>query len=92
MGQIEILSSNGDPSAALAAAGLTPNRWSAPPGCEFARHAHPLSKRLFVLRGEIAFNDDVVRAGEGIRIPAGTEHEALAGPDGVECVEAFEGA
>ena len=91
MGLIETLTASGDPTAALEAAGLTPNRWSASAGYAFARHAHPLTKRLFVLRGEISVNDDLVTAGEGIRIPAGTEHEAFAGPDGVECVEAFEG-
>ena len=58
----------------------------------FPEHRHQRTKHLFVIRGRISFNGLWVEAGEGVRIPAGTDHEAVAGDAGVECVEAFETA
>jgi len=87
---IERLSPAKDPERELRAAGLTPSAWSAPPLAHFGVHAHPRTKRLFVLRGDISFNGEWLHAPAAIRIPAETEHEADAGADGVECVEAFE--
>jgi hypothetical protein len=79
-----------DPERALRDAGLEPRPWSAAPGAHFGVHAHERTKRLFVLRGSIAFNGAPLQAPAGIRIPAGFEHSADVGDDGVECVEAFE--
>lgn len=95
---IEPLASSSQPLAELQRLGLTPSSWGAGPAAFFAAHRHPRTKRLFVVRGSIVFCDldaggaeVALGCGEGIRIAAGTEHEAVAGPDGVECVEAFEG-
>jgi hypothetical protein len=87
---IETVPSPADADASLRDAGLDPRHWSAGPRTEFATHSHPRPKRLFVLRGSISFNGDWLDAPAGIRIPAGYEHSAVAGPRGVDCVEAFE--
>jgi hypothetical protein len=79
-----------DPVRTLRDAGLDPNPWSAGPFAQFAPHSHARSKRLFVTRGSIRFNDELLTAPSGIRIPAGFEHSAEVGADGVDCVEAFE--
>lgn len=84
------LDASSDPAAELQAAGLDPNPWSAGPRAVFGAHSHPRAKRLFVVRGRIAFNDDELVAPAGIRIPAGFEHSAVVGDEGVDCVEAFE--
>ncbi len=87
---IEILDIPADPDAALRGAGLSPSHWSAGPRGTFSVHSHAQPKRLFVLRGSIRFNDLDLEAPAGIRIPAGFEHQAVAGPTGCDCVEAFE--
>ena len=74
----------------FAARGMSPSPWSAGPDTFFAPHSHPRTKHLFVTRGSIAFNGMELSAPAGIRIPAGFEHEAVAGDGGVECVEGFE--
>jgi hypothetical protein len=43
-----------------------------------------------VVEGSISFDGLPLSTGEGIRIPAGVEHSAVAGGAGVRCVEAFE--
>jgi len=43
-----------------------------------------------VVRGSISFDGMALRAGDGILVPAGHTHSAVAGDGGVECVEAFE--
>jgi hypothetical protein len=78
------------PGRSLRDAGLSPQRWSAGPHAVFAPHSHTNAKRLFVLRGRIRFNDEWLEAPDGIRIPAGFEHSAVAGDDGVDCIEGFE--
>ncbi len=87
---IERLDASAAPDSDLRAAGLEPSPWSAGPGAVFGRHRHPRPKRLFVLAGSISFDGLPLRTGEGIRIPAGVEHSAVAGDGGVRCVEAFE--
>lgn len=79
-----------DPQAELRARGLAPNPWSAGPGAVFPPHAHARTKRLYVVRGSISFDGMELQARDGIVVPAGWEHSAVAGPGGVECVEAFE--
>ena len=84
-----------DPAAALRRSGMRPDPWSAGPGTEFAPHRHERTKHLYVVSGTIAFWGATfaraeLAAGDGVVIPAGTEHGALAGPDGVSCVEGFE--
>lgn len=79
--------------AILAAEGLQPERWSASPGTPFANHSHPHAKVLFCVAGTITFavGDEHWRMtpGDRLDLPGGTEHTALAGPDGVTCVEAY---
>jgi len=87
---IERLEPPRDPEAALREAGLEPRPWSAGPGTHFAPHSHAQPKRLFVTNGSISFNGELLEAPTGIRIAAGYEHSADAGPRGVSCVEAFE--
>jgi len=87
---IEHLAPVADPERALHDAGLQPSAWSAPAHTHFARHEHARTKRLFVRSGDINFNGEWLHAPAGIRIAAGTEHEADVGARGVECVEAFE--
>jgi hypothetical protein len=67
-----------------------PSPWSAGARAVFGRHRHPRPKRLFVVEGSISFDGLPLATGEGIRIPAGVEHSAVAGDRGVRCVEAFE--
>jgi hypothetical protein len=81
--------------AAFADEGL-PDRttWSAGPGDPFGWHEHARAKVLFVLRGSIQFWDRTGNSHElcpfdRLDLEPGTEHRALAGPEGVECVEAF---
>ncbi len=87
---IERLEVSAAPEQTLRAAGLHPSPWSAGGGAVFGRHRHPRPKRLFVVEGTISFDGLPLTAGEGIRIPAGVEHAAVAGDGGVRCVEAFE--
>jgi mannose-6-phosphate isomerase-like protein (cupin superfamily) len=79
-----------EPEATLRGEGLSPYPWSAGLGAVFAPHAHAATKHLYVTRGSIDFDGVKLEAGEGIVIPAGTTHSAIAGPAGVTCVEAFE--
>lgn len=81
---------SGDAATELRAQGLSPNPWSAGPGTHFAPHEHARTKRLYVVRGSISFDGMELHAGDGILVPAGHTHSAVAGDDGVECVEAFE--
>jgi quercetin dioxygenase-like cupin family protein len=78
-----------EPEAALKALGLSPHPWSAGAGARFSPHSHSAIKRLYVVAGSIDFDSLALSPGEGIMIPAGTVHGAVAGSDGVTCVEAF---
>lgn len=70
--------------------GIAASSWSAGPGAWFPEHSHVQAKHLFVTRGSITFNDRILEAPAGIRIPANFRHQARAGDAGVECVEGFE--
>lgn len=66
--------------------------WSNGPGAQYAVHAHPYRKILYVTAGSIAFtpqgNQPVTMGpGDRIELPAGTPHGALVGPQGVTCWE-----
>ena len=87
---IERIDPPGDPERALRDSGHEPHAWSAGPHAHFPSHIHARPKRLFVVHGSISFNGEQLTAPAGIRIPAGFAHEADAGANGVECVEAFE--
>lgn len=71
-----------------------PRRWSGGPGQIYDWHAHGYHKVLFCLVGDIVFEDrgglhHPVGPGDRLDIEAGTEHRAVAGPDGVQCMESF---
>jgi quercetin dioxygenase-like cupin family protein len=74
--------------------GLRPSAWGNAPGERYASHRHPYDKVIVVERGSIAFalpeasaTIDLA-AGDRLELPAGTEHEATVGDDGVSCLEA----
>ena len=79
------------PDRYFAVRGLRGSSWSAGPRTWFPPHRHERTKHLFVTRGSISFNGTEVAAPAGVRISAGSEHQARAGEAGVDCVEAFEG-
>jgi len=66
--------------------------WSNGPGAQYAVHAHPYRKILYVTAGSITFTPEGARPvtmglGDRIEIPAGTPQGALVGPQGVTCWE-----
>jgi quercetin dioxygenase-like cupin family protein len=83
---------SGDLMARLAAEGLDASPWSNGPGDRYAPHAHGYDKVLVVARGSIVFRVAAgayaLDEGDRLELPAGTEHAADVGPDGVTCLEA----
>jgi mannose-6-phosphate isomerase-like protein (cupin superfamily) len=84
----------GSLEARLRAEGLAPGSWSNGPGDRYSAHQHGYDKVLVVASGSIRFG--LPDAGETaelgpddrLELPAGTPHDALVGPDGVDCLEA----
>lgn len=79
--------------ARLRAEGLDPGPWSNGPGDRYSPHRHAYDKVLVVARGSIAFGAGAIGSvalstGDRLELPAGTEHDARVGPDGVTCLEA----
>jgi uncharacterized protein YjlB len=78
----------------LRAEGLDAVSWSNGAWDRYGVHHHGYDKVVVVERGSIHFglparNDAAdLTAGERLELPAGTEHDALVGPDGVTCLEA----
>ncbi len=83
-----------DLAARLRDEGLAPSPWSNGPGDRYGVHAHGYDKVLVVERGSVRFGlpgqAEQVDLGVGDRLdlPAGVEHDALVGPEGVVCLEA----
>ena len=83
-----------DPAARLRAEGLDPGSWSNGPGDRYSGHSHAYDKVLVVERGSIRFGLSgrgeslEMAAGDRLELPAGTDHDATVGPDGVTCLEA----
>ena len=78
---------------AFAREGLTPHRWSNGPGDVYAAHAHEYHKVLYCLRGSIVFRlangaEIALAPGDRLDLEPGTQHSAVVGPGGVECIEA----
>ena len=70
----------------------TPSAWSNGPGDRYGSHRHGYDKVLVVSDGSIVFGTSSggsVSLGRGDRLdlPAGTDHDAVVGPDGVTCLE-----
>jgi uncharacterized protein (DUF2062 family)/uncharacterized protein YjlB len=78
----------------LAEEQLSGRRWSNGPGDVYGAHSHDCHKVIYVVRGTIAFglperNETVeLSAGDRMDLPAGVVHDAVAGPEGVVCIEA----
>lgn len=74
--------------------GLSPTSWANGPYAHYSLHSHPYHKVLYAVRGSITFVTYPDRAayrlqaGDRLDLPAGTEHSADVGPEGVECIEA----
>jgi quercetin dioxygenase-like cupin family protein len=77
----------------LRAEGTEPYAWSNGPGDRYAGHAHAYTKLLMCAAGSITFligeegTPLELRPGEGLVLPAGTEHAAVVGPAGCTCLE-----
>jgi len=69
-----------------------PRAWGNAPGDRYGAHSHEYHKVLFCLDGSITFHlpegDLELSRGGRLDLPAGTEHSATVGPEGVECIEA----
>jgi quercetin dioxygenase-like cupin family protein len=78
----------------LQAEGLDPGAWSNGPGERYAPHAHAYDKVIVVASGSIVFGltargDQIgLATGDRLELPAGVEHDATVGADGVACLEA----
>ena len=78
----------------LQADGLSPYTWANEPFDRYAAHSHDYDKVIYVVSGAITFGlpdqGRVVqlKAGHRLELPAGTVHDAVAGNQGVVCLEA----
>jgi anti-sigma factor ChrR (cupin superfamily) len=52
------------------------------PGAKLPDHEHVLIEQTYVLQGSLVCGEGVCHAGEFVWRPAGSRHEAWAGPDG----------
>ncbi len=87
-----------DAQARLRSEGLDPGSWGNGPGDRYSVHRHDYDKVIVVARGSITFGlhgEDVHRPaaielgiGDRLELPAGTDHDAVVGPGGVDCLEA----
>ncbi len=77
----------------LLAEGLTPHAWGNDGDVSYGRHAHRYHKVLVCVSGSIVFHtasgDVALDPGDRMELPAGAEHGATVGHDGVQCVEAY---
>ena len=82
------------PLEKLRAEGLEAASWSNAPGDRYAPHEHGFDKVVVCVAGSIRFGLSArgividLRVGDRLDLPAGTRHDALAGPAGVTCLEA----
>lgn len=78
----------------LLAEGLAPIRWSNRPKERYTTHTHDYDKVLVVVQGSITFGlpdsqeEVTLHLGDRLELPAGVAHNAVAGPQGVACLEA----
>jgi quercetin dioxygenase-like cupin family protein len=71
-----------------------PRKWAGGAGEVYDWHSHGYQKVLFCMSGSIMFQDREgmnyrLEAGDRLDIQPGTEHRAVAGDGGVECMESF---
>ncbi|MBN1313426.1 MAG: cupin domain-containing protein [Anaerolineae bacterium] len=74
--------------------GLKPTRWTNTSGDRYMVHSHDYHKIVYCIEGGIWFTltdegDRTVELepGDRIDIPPGVRHGAMAGPEGVSCLE-----
>lgn len=73
--------------------GLSYYSWSNRAGYRYSPHSHSYEKILYVVEGSIVFTlpdrrDQIeLFPGDRMDLPAGVEHGALVGPQGVVCLE-----
>ena len=73
---------------------LKPYAWGNNPGDVYQAHTHGYDKVIYVIQGSITFGlpeEDqrvTLRAGDRLELPAGTQHNAIVGENGVRCLEA----
>lgn len=78
----------------MAQAGLKPYKWSSNPQDVFPAHDHPYVKIIMVVEGSITFGFPIegepttLYPGDRLDLPQGVMHNAVAGKDGVVCLEA----
>ena len=74
--------------------GLGPYSWSNGPHDSYAAHSHSYNKVIYVVQGSITFGlpelgeQLTLKAGDRLDLPAGVVHDAVVGPQGVDCLEA----
>lgn len=74
--------------------GLTPYKWSSDPQDVFPAHDHPYEKVIVIVEGSITFGFPIegepttLYPGDRLALPPGVMHNAVAGKDGVVCLEA----
>lgn len=77
----------------LEAEGFRATRWMNDPGYVYAAHTHEYDKVVLVMRGSITFNlpmtgeEYKLQPGDRLELPAGVQHQATVGPQGVLCLE-----
>ena len=64
------------------ASGLLTTLLRMAPGAKLPDHEHVLVEQTYVLEGSLVCGEGVCRAGEFVWRPAGSRHEAWAGPEG----------
>ena len=78
----------------LAEENLKPYAWGNNPGDVYSAHTHGYAKVIYVIQGSITFGlpDEGrqvnLKAGDRLELPAGTQHNAIVGENGVHCLEA----
>jgi quercetin dioxygenase-like cupin family protein len=81
-------------AARLRAEGLDAGRWGNGAGDRYGVHRHDYDKVIAVEWGSIDFGLPAtggkigLSAGDRLELPAGTDHDAVVGGDGVSCLEA----
>ena len=78
----------------LVAEGLRPYKWTSQPQDVFPAHDHAFEKTIVVVAGAITFGFPIegepttLCPGDRLDLPAGIMHNAVAGNNGVVCLEA----
>jgi len=60
------------------------------PGARLPDHEHVLIEQTYVLEGTLHCGEGACKAGDFVWRPAGSRHEAWAGPEGCLCIAMFQ--